>query len=81
MKDLTYFTKGPFIGFIANTDEGEKIYTEMHEQNGSATIHAKHLKTVLHQIKKAGYTVSKAKKSKLTLDEILNDPMFDELGI
>ena len=82
--DLTYNTTGIFTTFFSESKQGEVIYNQMIEQNGSPKIYTIHLKNVLYQIKKAGYSVKKAKKvSKKEADkimnEILNDPMFNEL--
>jgi len=65
MNDLEYIKKGMFVSFIANTKDGENAFNTMVEQNGSATIQANHLKSVLYQLRKAGYKVCKAKKSNL----------------
>tara|TARA_R110002020_G_scaffold334555_2_gene549799 strand:- start:9940 stop:10197 length:258 start_codon:yes stop_codon:yes gene_type:complete len=82
--DLTYSTSGIFTTFYPESKHGEIIYNEIIEQNGSSKIYTIHLKNVLYQIKKAGYSVKKAKKlSKKEADkimnEILNDPMFNDL--
>lgn len=79
--DLNYIENGLFISFIPNTKDGEYIFRTMYEQNGSATIQYNHLGGVLRQIRKAGYSVTKAKKSTETLDDILNSDWIKELGI
>ena len=71
--DLTYNTTGIFTTFFPESKQGEIIYSEIIQQNGSHKILTIHLKNVLYQIKKAGYNVKKAKKSKLTIDDILKD--------
>lgn len=82
MADIEYFNDGIFVKFIPNTKDGEHIYNTMaNEMNGNPTILKRDLKNVLHQIKKAGYTVKKAIRPKTTIDDILNDELFKELGL
>lgn len=82
--DLTYNTTGFFTSFYPETKEGEKAYNHIIEVCGSPKILTRDLKITLHQLKKAGYIVKKAKKvSKKEADkimnDILNDPMFDNI--
>jgi hypothetical protein len=70
MTDLSYRINGLFARFLPNTKAGEQAWKQMEVQHG-ATILARDLKVVLHQIKTAGYTVAKEKKCKMTDDELL----------
>lgn len=79
--DLEYYDKGLFVGFLPNTKEGESAYNEIVKVTGDNYIRKDHLREVLKQLRKAGYNVKKSKKSNLTMDEILNDPLLKELGI
>lgn len=71
--DLTYLTTGFFTTFYPESKQGETVYKEMIEQSRSPKILTRDLKTVLYQIRKAGYTVKKAKKPTQTIEEILNE--------
>ena len=76
--DLTYNTTGIFTTFYPESKQGEVIYNQMIEQNGSPKIYTIHLKNVLCQIKKAGYSVKKAKKiSKKEANKIMNEILND----
>jgi hypothetical protein len=76
--DLTYLKTGFFTVFFPQTKEGEEAYNEMCYTlgNNSAKILTRDLKNVLSQLKKAGYKVRKQKKSKLKIDDILNELDF-----
>lgn len=71
--DITYLKTGFFTTFFSETKEGDKIYKEIIEQNGSPKILTRDLKNVLYQIKNAGYTVKKAKKPTLSIDDIFKE--------
>lgn len=82
--DLEYRTTGLFTTFLPSSKAGEVAYNEMlsHPDTPNAKIYTIHLKNMLYQLKKAGYTVKKAKKiskkeSDKILTEIFNDPMFN----
>ena len=82
--DLEYITSGLFTTFLPSSKAGEVAYNEMlsHPDTPNAKIYTIHLKNMLYQLKKAGYTVKKAKKiskkeSEKILNEIFNDPMFN----
>lgn len=80
--DLTYIKKGLLTSFLPNTKEGETPYKQMlaNPETKNATIYTIHLKSVLYQLKKAGYIVKKAKKvTDKDIDAIFNDPLFKEL--
>ena len=70
--DLTYLKTGFFTTFFPESKDGENVYKEMIEQNGSPKILTRDLKNTLYQIKKAGYSVQKAKKPTQSIDEVLN---------
>lgn len=76
--DLSYIDQGLFTAFIPNTKEGEQAWNELAsvtENTGKVlTVQAKQF---VYQLRKAGYTVSKAKQSKLSEDDL--DKLFDEL--
>tara|TARA_R100000781_G_scaffold113591_1_gene82401 strand:+ start:9037 stop:9273 length:237 start_codon:yes stop_codon:yes gene_type:complete len=71
--DLTYLTTGFFTTFFPESKEGEAAYKEMIEQNESPKILTRDLKNVLHQLRKAGYSVKKAKKPTQSIDDILSE--------
>ena len=72
MTDLSYQNSGLFTQFYANTPSGIEAWNHAanHDENKNFKILSIHLKKVLFDLRKAGYTVSKEKKSKLTMDEI-----------
>jgi len=57
--DITYLKTGLFTTFFPESKEGETIYNEIIEQNGSPKIFTRDLKNTLYQIKKAGYWISR----------------------
>mgnify|MGYP003387226032 CR=1 FL=1 len=63
MKDLNYITTGLFTSFIPNTAAGESAWRVMNE-TGEDRILTIHLKSVLSQLRKAGYSVGKSPKPK-----------------
>jgi hypothetical protein len=71
--DLTYFTTGPFVGFVANTPGGEDAWKELAKHSdGSGKFFACHLPAILAQLKAAGYSATKAKPVKAgEMDAIL----------
>lgn len=62
MPDLTYLDKGLFTTFIPYTPAGENAWRVMHEAY-SETVLSIHAKNVIGQLRKAGYSVAKAKKA------------------
>lgn len=84
MYDLTYLTTGLFTVFFPETKDGEYAFKTMCEElgNNSAKILTRDLKSTLKQLRKAGYTVGKAKPVKhLSIDDILDSDLAKELGI
>lgn len=82
--DLEYSSSGLFTIFYPTSEAGKIPHNQMleHPETPGAKIYTIHLKNALYQLKKAGYTVKKAKKiskkeSEKILTEIFNDPMFD----
>ena len=62
MSDLQYIEQGLFTSFVPVTKDGEVIWAELLSQNeGSNKVLTIHKDKVLRQIRKAGYSVSKAK--------------------
>lgn len=72
MTDLTYRDDGLFTRFFPETNEGEKVWNEMAEQYGGvAAVLSIQAKSVIAQIRRAGYSVAKAKKCTQSVDDIL----------
>ena len=84
MTDLTYIESGLFTQFIAETKDGEGVWNQIAlAMGGNAKVLTMHKKQVLAQIRKAGYSVKKASKSKLTLEQIIkeDDELLEVLGV
>lgn len=80
MKDLSYYDSGMFVQFLPNTKEGEQAFNELAAHtDGTGKVFAQHAKATIAQLKAAGYTVGKGKRPNVTMDDILNDEIFDEL--
>lgn len=81
MTDLTYTQQGLFTRFIATSKSGEDAWKVIAEKmNGDAVIFSMHLKSVLRQLRKAGYKVSKAKPvTKKEMNKIFDE--MDALGL
>ena len=63
MSDIQYIEQGLFTSFVPTSQDGEKLWLQLINQNsGSGKILTIHAKSVISQIEKAGYTVSKAGK-------------------
>jgi hypothetical protein len=75
MNDLEYINTGLFTRFMPNTPAGEDAWREMAKEDGVAAVLTIHAPSVIAQLKKAGYTVRKAKKacapSAQEIDELL----------
>lgn len=70
--DLEYLNTSLFTRFVPNTPAGEDAWNEMARgEYGNAAVLAIHAKTVIAQLRKAGYSVAKVKKPTQTIDEIL----------
>jgi len=71
--DLTYRTSGLFTTFFAESKPGEDAWRTLAEQtNGTGKIFTIHLKSMLQQLRAAGYKVSKVKASPFTMEEIFS---------
>ena len=78
MTDITYLDKGFFTTFIPHTPAGEDAWRVMHEANGE-TVLSIHAKNVIAQLRKAGYSVAKAKNAPAWTSA--DDELLAELGI
>lgn len=79
--DLSYYESGLFYTFLPNTKDGEEAYNLMANTLGTSSVKiaCNHLTSTLYQLRKAGYTVGKAKKLSTTIEDVLNDPFLKEL--
>ena len=70
--DLNYITDGFYITLIPNTKQGEYIYNTIAKSFDGVAKFPAHMKpSIFMQIKNAGYTIRKAKKTKpLTAQDI-----------
>ncbi|MBP9786056.1 MAG: hypothetical protein KBC72_00490 [Acinetobacter sp.] len=71
--DLEYADAGLFTRFYPNTKAGEALWREMAKDDGVAAVLSIHKKSTLNQIRAAGYTITKAKPTNLTMDDILKE--------
>jgi hypothetical protein len=63
MIDLTYLHQGIFTVFFPESKSGEAAWREIASKTeGSGKIFTMHLKDTLKQLRKAGFTIAKAKK-------------------
>lgn len=76
--DITYLDKGLFTTFIPHTAAGESAWRVMQEANGE-TVLSIHAKNVINQLRKAGYSVAKAKKAPAWTSA--DDKLLTELGV
>lgn len=77
--DIEYIEGGMFVTFVPNTTEGEHVWRQLAEStDGTGKVFAIHAKQVIQDMRKAGYTVRKAKPaSKKDTNKMLEE--FDEL--
>lgn len=76
--DLSYIDQGLFTAFVPNTKEGEQAWNELASvTDNTGKVLTVQAKQFIHQLRKAGYTVSKAKPVKLSAKDL--DNMLDEL--
>ncbi len=72
--DLTDTKDGMFTRFMPHTTEGEIAWNEIAKQtSGTGAVFTFHEAQTLKQLRAAGYTVRKAKKDTMTIDDILNE--------
>lgn len=69
--DLTYTTSGLFTRFYPETEAGKIAWLEMAGQEGVAAVLVQHTANVLGQLRRAGYSVTKAKLPDMSMDDIL----------
>lgn len=82
MTDLTYIENSLFISFVPQTESGEQAWREMaNVQGGSAVVLTKFKNQTLSQLRNAGYSVKKAKKSTVTLQDVINDDDLNLLAV
>ena len=81
MSDLNYKQNGFFTWFLPNTKEGEEAYNEIHKVTGDGFIRNDHLKSILKQLRDAGYKVTKAKVTKAKKEKVMAeiDSLLNEL--
>lgn len=77
--DLEYTTNGLFTRFYPNTAAGEDAWREMAEETGNGAVLSIHAKNVIAQLRKAGYSVAKAKKAPAWTSA--DDELLAELGV
>lgn len=74
MTDLEYTNGKMFTTFYANTDAGIAAWNEMaSKMQGVAKVLNFESQRVIKELKSAGYTVKKAKKSKISMDQIFKE--------
>lgn len=79
--DITWLDEGLFTCFIPNTDAGAVPYRQMIEEDGSPKVLSIHRNRVIAQLRRAGYTVAKARKPKpLNADDLLLLDQLNENG-
>ena len=79
MTDLTYITTGLFTRFMPETKAGEAVWNEMAKDDGCAAVLSIHAKNVICQLRKAGYSVAKAKKAPAWTSS--DDELLAQLGV
>lgn len=77
--DLQYTTTGLFTRFIPNSPAGEDAWREMAKETGNAAVLSIHAANVIAQLRKAGYSVAKAKKAPAWTSA--DDQLLAELGV
>jgi len=73
--DLEYFSTGFSTRFVPVTDAGRDAWNTIADEHGVAAVLNHHAPSVLRQLRRAGYSVGKAKP---VTDDELND-ILDEL--
>lgn len=69
--DITYKDHGLFTAFYAETKEGENAWRELASvTDGTGKVLTIQAKQFIASLRKAGYTVSKAKEAEQSLDDI-----------
>ena len=77
--DLHYINQGLFTAFVPVSKEGEQAWNELSAvTEGTGKVLTVQAKEFIYQLRKAGYTVTKAPKVKPLSDDEL-DSMLKEL--
>ena len=71
MTDLEYISDNMFTRFMPNTPAGIEAWRVMAQESINVAFLNCHADGVIKQLRKAGYSVAKAKPSKLSIDDIL----------
>lgn len=71
--DLEYKDCGLFTHFFPVSDDGMTPWKEMATDDGVAAVLSIHAKNVIAQLRKAGYSVKKAKPLDMSIDDILKE--------
>lgn len=61
--DLEYINTSLFTRFMPNTPAGENAWRVMAKEDGNAAVLSIHAKSIIAQLRKAGYSVAKAKNA------------------
>ena len=70
--DITYKDLGLFTAFYPETKEGESAWRELASvTDGTGKVLSIQAKQFVASLRKAGYSVAKAKKAETSLDDIL----------
>lgn len=77
--DLTYITSALFTRFVPNTTAGEEAWREMATESGAASVLTIHAGNVIAHLRKAGYSVAKAKKAPTWTSA--DDELLVEFGV
>lgn len=78
MADLIYMTDGMFTRFVPQTQSGENAWRQLAAQtDGTGAVLATHADSVIAQLRRVGYNVTKAKRGKSSA--IADDALLAEL--
>lgn len=77
--DISYRDCGFFTRFYPESEAGVLVWNEIAKTNKNATIPTIHAKSVIKQIRDAGYKVVKFKSNKMSIDKVLKE--LEELGL
>lgn len=72
--DITYISDGIYITLFANTKDGEYIWNTIAAKFDGAAKFPQHMfASIKSQIKTAGYSIRKERKSNVYIDKLLAD--------
>jgi hypothetical protein len=77
--DISYRDCGMFTSFYPESDAGVIVWNEIAKTEPNARILSIHAKSVIAQIRHAGYKVSKAKPIKTNISDVFKE--LEELGL